>query len=80
MPDGSTAARRKLLLDALEKYARQGNFELFQAAEWVLKRIAEADTVADAKARMAPADVARWNAARNATLQPVIGHLDVSTS
>jgi hypothetical protein len=81
MSDDSTVARRELLLGALEKYARQGNFQLFRAGEWILvHRVAEADTLAEAQARMAPADVARWNAARNAMFQQVIGHLDVRTS
>jgi hypothetical protein len=68
MSDDSTVARRELLLGTLEKYARQGNLQLFRVGEWILvHRVAEADTIAAAQARMAPADVGRWRAARNAT-------------
>ena len=81
MPDDSTVARRELLLGALEKYAREGKLQLFRTAEWILVHgVAEADTIAEAQARMAPADVARWNAARNAMFEQVLGHLDVSPS
>jgi hypothetical protein len=80
MDDNSIIARRQLLLGALEKYVREGNLELFMTAEWFLKRIADADEIADAQARMAPADVARWNAARNAMFRHVVSHLEISTS
>ena len=78
----STVARRELLLGALEKYAKTGDFELFTTAEWVLKRVVgcESNRTADAQARMAPADVARWNVARNAMFLHVVAHLEISTS
>lgn len=58
MPDDSTVARRELLLGALEKYARQGNFEFFRTAEWILvHRVAESETLAEAQTLMAPSDV-----------------------
>jgi hypothetical protein len=73
MSDDSMVARRELLLGALEKYARQGNLQLFRVGEWILvHRVAEADTIAAAQARMAPADVGRWRAARNAMFRPKI--------
>jgi hypothetical protein len=82
MDDNSIIARRQLLLGALEKYVRQGNFELFQAAEWVLVQIATpgGERIDDAQALMDPADVARWNEARNAMFQHVVSHLEISTS
>ena len=78
--DNSIIARRELLLGGLERFAAEGNLELFTTAEWVLKRLADADKVAEAQARMAPADVARWNAARNAMFRHVVSHLEISTS
>jgi len=80
--DNSIVARRELLLGALERFAAEGNFELFTTAEWVLKRVvgAKSNRTADAQARMAPADAARWNVARNAMFRHVVSHLEISTS